>query len=69
MINPDTITIKNSLEKVREALYSLEFTFNGTIQEKLPKSMIEKIKKESEERRCRIIEQMIKDIEEGIFHH
>jgi len=56
------------LDKLKETSYLAEFAVSGSIQEKLPRHIIEKIEKKFSENRDKITERLAKNIEEDIFY-
>ena len=60
--------MEETLDKLKETSYLAEFAVNGSIQEKLPMHIIEKIEKKFSENRDKIIERLAKNIEEDIFY-
>ena len=59
--------IEDILEKLKEASYLAEFAVHGSIQDKLPKHIIEKIEKKFNDDRDKVIQRFAKNVEEGVF--
>lgn len=63
---PELSEIEDSLQKVKERLYFIEFDLYEFIKEELPKYMTEKIEKEFNEKIDSVVDRLSKQVEYGV---